>query len=499
MRILLIYPDHLPGVKNYKGYFYQGLASIAATLLKGGHKVRILHQIELPNHDDYAVTIKEFAPQIVALSSTSNQFSIAHDLACWSRELLPEVLIVCGGVHATLNADQIIKLSSFDLVCLGEGEYPMSQLADRVEKGEPWDDIPGMWVRKKDGSIQRNSLPPLVEDLDSLPWPNRDLWNYPALQMESEGLATVMLSRGCNQRCTYCCNQAISEVYRDGGLKGRYFRIRSVDSSIAELKAICDNYPFIRAFNFDDDNFFVNLIWAREFTERYVSEIGLPFTCNLFPGLINEERVALLKKAGCIDLRIGLESGNEEIRKKILGRNISDKAMRQVYHLCQEAGILTRSFVMVGIPEETPAMVLDTIKFIAYEKVGVAQYSIFSPFRKTTLHKLCIEKGYIQNGCENDEDYYSSSMLDMPTLTQQQILLFRNYFLIWVTLYRTIDKLPAGLSKNLTRMLDTLLIWKYTPPLLVPLSFSLKVIKRLVPSQLNKNQLHLPNSIDREP
>ena len=294
MRILLIYPDHLPGVSDYKGYFYQGLASIASVLLKEGHEVRLLHQTCAPGFDDYALTVRGFKPELIGISSTSNLFPLAHQFAKWSRELAPHTLIVCGGIHATLNADQIIKLPEFDLVCQGEGEIPMTLLAQALQADAPWEATPGMWLRNHDGSLRRNPAPAAVQSLDTLPWPNRDLWNYPGLQMESRGFATVMLSRGCHQRCTYCCNEAITKVYRQDNVTHPSFRLRSVTSSLTELKALCDRYPFIKAFNFDDDNFFINLPWAREFTARYPAEIGLPFTCNLFPKLINEERVALL-------------------------------------------------------------------------------------------------------------------------------------------------------------------------------------------------------------
>lgn len=499
MRILLIYPDHLPGVSDYKGYFYQGLASIAAVLLKEGHDTRLLHQTSSPCFDGYAKTLHSFQPDIIGISTTSNLFPMAHQFAKWSRTLAPQALILCGGIHATLNAEQIIKLPEFDLVCEGEGEFALAHLARAVETGAPWEETPGMWRRTHDGSLRRNPAPAPIIDLDTLPWPNRDLWNYPNLQMESRGFATVMLSRGCHQHCTYCCNEAIAKVYRRDNAKHPYFRQRSVTSSIAELKALCDRYPFIKAFNFDDDNFFINLPWAREFTARYPTEIGLPFTCNLFPKLINEERVDLLARAGCLDLRIGLESGNERIRKEILGRNISDEDMRRAYRLCREAGIRTRSFVMVGIPGESTKEILDTIKFVAHERIGIAQYSIYSPFEKTALHKHCLENGYLKSEFRADKDYYSGSILSLPNLTKKQILMFRRYFPVLVTIYRLSQNLPDTIQRVCMTLLDNIFSWRWLPHALNPLSGGLKIVKHLIPARLNRNRIHLKKSTSVRP
>ena len=205
MLTLLIYPDHLPTVTNYRGYFNQGVASIAAALLRDGHEVRICHLLCPPLEADFAAILSEFRPDIVGISSTTNQFSIARTVAGLTRKYMPGALIVCGGVHSSLNAEQVIAMGEFDMVCQGEGELPMCRLAEALARGEVGADTPGMLVRLNDGTVRRNSPPPLVEDLDEFPWPNRELWNYPKLQMESRGFATVMFSRGCPHRCTYCC------------------------------------------------------------------------------------------------------------------------------------------------------------------------------------------------------------------------------------------------------------------------------------------------------
>lgn len=483
MRVLLVYPDILPSVGNYKGYFYTGLSSIAAYLKSAGHEVKLLHLTSEPERTACVSLMKQFDPALVGISATTNQFSFAQKVAKWVRETLPKAVIVSGGIHSILNADKVVQLPEFDLVCRGEGEYPMLHLVNRLEKGEDWRDTPSMWMREADGSVRMNLMLPTIEDLDQLPWPDRDIWDYANLSMESRGAAVVMFSRGCPYSCTYCCNKAISKVLREEG--GKYLRMRSVDSVIRELKHIKDKYTFIKVFNFDDDNLFVNLEWSTVFAQQYADEIALPFSCNLYPSLIDARRVALLKRAGCVDLRIGLESGNEDIRAKVLKRKVSDESIRQAYHICREAGINTRSFVMVGLPGETPETVLETIRLVADEKVGIAHYSIFNPYRGTELFDYSVAQGYVTEDIGGElSDYYTSSVMTMPTMSRAQIEMFRNYFPVFVVLYRIVNFLPKFPRKLVRNAAGRFLAMIWLPNMLNPLYRLLRFTRDIIPHRL---------------
>lgn len=484
MRILLVYPDILPTVINFRGYMHPGLSSIAACLIKEGHEVKLLHLIKKPNREEVMSMAQEFDPGLIGISATTNQFDISRTVSGWLRMAVAHAKIIIGGIHAVLNTDQVVEFEEFDLVCRGEGELPMLHLAEKLEKGQDWHETPSTWVRLKDGPIHRNSMLPVITDLDALPYASRDIWDYNSLQMETMGAATVMFSRGCPRKCTYCCNHAISKIYLEGGEK-KYFRLRSVDSTIAELLWLKKKYPFIRSFNFDDDNLFLNLKWAKEFAKRYAEEIKLPFACNIYPSQVDNVRVDLLKQAGCTDLRIGLESGNEYIRSHILNRQTSDHEIRQGYKLCREAGINTRSFIMVGLPFETADNVLDSIKVIADENVGIAQCSIFYPYRKTILYDKCREHGFIDESCIGKSDYLSSCILHMDSMSSSQIKMFKNFFPLFIILYRLINKFPEPLRKTFRKLLDSTLRNKFLHYILNPIALIfLPAIKAILPDKI---------------
>lgn len=471
----------MPSVKDFRGYMHLGLSSIAAVLLKAGHEVKMLHLIKEPNEDEIRAMAQEFKPGLIGISATTNQFKTARQVATILKSVVPDAKIIAGGIHVILNTDQVVECEEFDLACRGEGEFPVLHLAEKLEKGEDWHDTPSTWIKLPDGTIRRNPMLPLIHDLDSLPFVSRDIWDYDSLQMESNGAATVMFSRGCPRKCTYCCNHAISKIYLEGG-DNRYFRQRSVDSTIAELLQIKEKYPFIKSFNFDDDNLFLNLKWAKEFAERYAQEIHLPFACNIFPNQVDEVRVGLLKLAGCSDLRIGLESGNEFIRSQVLGRQTSDEEIRRGYRLCHEVGINTRSFVMIGLPFETPEMVLDSIKVIADENVGIAQHSIFYPYRKTILYDRCIEHNFVDEASSGGSDYFSSSLLHIDTMSSAHIKMFRDFFPIFVLLYRLCNKLPG--KRTSRAFLDFFLTRKWSHYILNPFGGVLPFMKDIIPTSV---------------
>jgi radical SAM superfamily enzyme YgiQ (UPF0313 family) len=225
--------------------------------------------------------------------------------------------------------------------------------------------------------------------------------------------------------------------------------------------------------NFDDDILFLKERWSQEFTEKYRREINLPFTCNARANLCDENMVTLLKKAGCHHVKFGLESGNEYISNKVLNRQLSNEDIKRAFALCKQAGIITESFNMVGIPFETPHAILDTIKLNAAIGVDSMQVTIYQPFHGTKLADICREQNFLQSK-DLQPDFFSLA-LKLDTISSSQILMFRDYFKILVRHYQVLQYLPAGISKFLTELSDRLLSFSLTSKALnfiyIPLNY----------------------------
>jgi len=457
VKILLVYPDVLLHRRDWPGYFYVGLATLSSVLKEAGHQTSLMHVTRPIGRDEFVSRVKEETADLIGYSATSHMFPFVKQFAAWLKDAGVKTPSICGGIHPTIAPDKTLAAEGVDMVCQGEGEEAIRELCQRLDHGTDHADIPNIWV-KRNGDTIRNPLGPLVSDLDVLPFPDRSIFDYRNLYGEREGRASFLVSRGCPYNCTYCCNHLRRKIYPD---KGGAVRFRSVEHVIREIKAVREHYPFIRSLIFDDDILFLKKDWAQEFADRYSKEVALPFTCNARANLIDENTTDLLAKAGCSRVKFGLENGNEYIVNQVLDRRLSNDQVRNAFRLCKEAGMVTESFNMVGVPFETPSTALDTVKLNAEIGVDSMQVTIFQPYFGTTLAELCRERGFVQ-GDELEADFFSPSIVKLDTISSAQVLMFRDYFKILVRYYQMLQSLPGVMSRPLVWLSDRLLSWKPT-------------------------------------
>jgi radical SAM superfamily enzyme YgiQ (UPF0313 family) len=414
--------------------------------------------------------VKKENPELIGFSSTSHMFPFIKKFAFWLVEAKIEVPTICGGIHPTIAPEETIGVEGIDMICLGEGETALAELCRKMERNEEISIIPNLWI-KRDGTIIKNPLRPLLDNLDRLPFPDRNIFDYQNLYSEREGRGSFTVARGCPYNCTYCCNHLIRKIYKS---KGKPVRFRSVDNVIAEIKEVVEHYQFIKTLIFDDDILFLKREWAEEFAEKYSQEIKLPFICNARANLTDKAMVYLLKRAGCYHVKFGLESGNEYICNEILNRQLSNEDVKKAFALCKKAGLISESFNMVGIPCETPSAILDTVKLNATIAVDKMQVSIYQPYKGTRLADLCKEQSFLVSR-DLESDFFSPSILKLNTISPSQVLMFRDYFKILVRYYQVLQRLPDRISNIFIRLSDrilsTLLVAKTLNLIGIPLNY----------------------------
>ncbi len=455
MKVVFVYPDLLEGAA-WRGYYYSGIGILAAVLKEAGHEAALLHGTQPIPRGEFLQRLEALlprdGPRLVGFSVTSNMVPFLREWSGWIKEAWPATWIAAGGVHPTLVPEETLAIAGVDVVCVGEGEGAVVELAEALDAGRSPAGISNLWWKRPAGTIERNGLRPLV-DLDALPFPDRQIYDYPHLYHERQGEATMMVSRGCPYRCSYCCNEALREVYR--GL-GKPVRFRSVPLVIAELRHVLETYPFVLRFVFDDDILPLRKDWFREFSQAYAREIGRPFACNLRPNLTDEEVVDLLKQAGCDEVRFGLESGNDEVRNGLLNRQLSREEIVRAFELCHQAGMKVFSFNIVGFPGETVQQMLDTVKLNALVHADVTRVTIFYPYQRTRLYEVSREQGLLTDRIV--VDYATDTILGFDKIHRNRVVFIRRYFPILARLYRWVQKLPPVVE----RWLDALLSARWT-------------------------------------
>ena len=406
MKIHFIYSDvnthYYPGV-------HHGLASISAVLKSHGHLVSLSHVKKEPSRNKILDIIQRECPDLIAFSSVTNQIGYVDTWSSWIKQEFATP-VICGGIYATLYPEQVIGFEGIDMVCRGEGEYPLLELADRL--GDT--DIENLWV-KKDSDIIKNPLRPLISPLDDLPFPDYDLFDCKQMLKDRRGDFAVLASRWCPFSCRYCCNHALRKT-QEG--KGKYFRLRSVDNVLQELELLTSRYP-IRHLVFADDVFGLSKDWALEFCEKYPRKFDLEFECNIRVDTISEELLEGLEKANCTQLDIGMEVGNEWLRTEVLNRKLSNEQTIKAFDTAHKVGIRTLAYNMIGLPYETPEMIRETIDLNKRLAPSCIAIFFFYPYPGAKLYEVCKREGFLSGRLASS--YVSESVLQLPTVTREEL------------------------------------------------------------------------------
>ncbi|RJP31609.1 MAG: radical SAM protein [Candidatus Omnitrophota bacterium] len=333
--------------RDYLEHFYAGI-----------HEIRLLQNF-----------IKEREPLWVGFSFMSVSSGLAVELTKHVREVT-DAPIVWGGIDTTVNPEWAIEHA--DIICVNEGEHASLELTQALETGRDISSIPNLWV-KKNGAVIRNDIRPLIQDLDSLPYPNFDestIWHIDHEQMRQGYLPDcsplnpwyiVMTSRGCPYRCTFCIHGLGHEMAKG---KGKYLRRRSVKNVIGELLEHKRRKPYTSQIMFYDDVFTYDRKWIAEFAAAYKKEIHIPFWVYTYPDMCDPEILRQLRDVGLIYVHMGIQSGSESVLRELYDRQMSPQKVLTAGKTLKDLGIFTIYDMLVGIPLETEEQLRESLRLI---------------------------------------------------------------------------------------------------------------------------------------
>lgn len=353
-----------------------GIRMISAVLRRAGHSTRLIFLP--PESQGYPPDVLEETKELVksadviGLSCYSQGSRNARQLTTCLRELRKP--IVWGGLHATLNPGECAETA--DIVCRGEGESTILELAEILEAGRDWGHVRNLaYIRRSQLVI--NPVRPPIRDLDELPlfdFERQDEFHLTKGQIiqaswraedSPKGQAYFIGSRGCGFHCTYCCNRRLKELYAGNG---NYVRRMSVSKYVEQLDTLHKRH-FPRAtgfFLFDEDFFMRSVEELREFSELYRKRIGIPFSCLASPPRITGEKLEHLVKAGLWKIGVGVESGSERTKQEVYQRKISnDLVLKAAKSISDFPTVVPCYFFIIGNPYEEESDLLDTLRFMA--------------------------------------------------------------------------------------------------------------------------------------
>ncbi|MCP4653308.1 MAG: B12-binding domain-containing radical SAM protein [Candidatus Omnitrophica bacterium] len=330
-------------------------------------------------------------PDVVAYSVNIQGFSdivAAHKKAIESNSFIS----IMGGPHPTFSPWTFSE-SGVDAYCVGEGEGAFSDFLQRVINNQPFDDIANLITKNASNSVR-----PLIDDLATLPSPDRELVLSNSF-LKDTPKKTFYATRGCPFTCSYCCNNYYHDLYKG---KGAIVRRFPVENLIREIESVKNNYrtTFIK---FGDDLFTMKAdSWFVEFSQKYAKRINLPFNCFLRLDTVDDELLNLLKQAGCYSVHLSVDSVSERIREKVLGRRMRKINIVETLRKIQSYGINTWVNYMLAAPESTLEDDLNTIKMSKQAKVTYSNFSTTVPMKGTALYDYSIKHGCIKSNYNDD-------------------------------------------------------------------------------------------------
>lgn len=404
--IHLIYLDIDTGF--YPGA-HHGLASLVAAVRAAGHEARLTHVRRPVSEDDFAAEMADSAADAFGFSAMSNQFKHVRRLAPVVAAATGKPVLV-GGVHATLAPEETAAVEGVSCLCRGEGEIFLPKWLDALAAGGDGRDVAGCCYA--DGGRFAGSFAEYATDLDALAAPCYDDFDMHRILHDLGGRLSVVVSRGCPYRCTFCCNEALRKLYPTAS---DYVRYRSPEGAAALVAALAERFS-ASSVRFEDDLLLLNAAWWKAFLAVYGRRVGLPFECNSRADTVTEELAGELAAAGCVSVDIGIESGCERLRNEVLGKRVTDEQIVRAFACLHAAGLKTYAYNIVGLPTETESQAWQTYELNRHVAPSAGAVFYFYPYPGTALRAMAETDGLLRDDVDTVGGY-----TERPSITERDV------------------------------------------------------------------------------
>ena len=399
MKVLLINPpktnairSEVPAVVREEGGKYPPLGLMYIQAYMKAHTefgVELLdadaNGLDYPSLED---EVRGREPDLVGVTAlTHNLVDVVLTVAA-VRRARPQAHINMGGPHVNAFPSEASRVEGLDSLTIGDGEATFAELAQRVAAAKPIETVPGLMVKAPNGEWLRGPQPAVIEDLDSLPFPDRSAGQakFYNIMGTASAVATVVTSRGCPFRCTFCSTPR------------EHYRERSAQNVVDEMAA-CRDAGLTEVY-FVDDTFNVHPDRVMDICALIVDrQLDMKWSCRLRIDRTTFGLLERMKTAGCTRVQYGVETSTDE-GLEALGKGISVSQVRDVIAWTKEARVPAATYFMIGCPHErTREDVLRTIRFARDLDTDMAMFNVLTPMPGSKLHQSGVERGVLTERC----------------------------------------------------------------------------------------------------
>lgn len=412
LKTTLINPTHTEWARTLP----LGIAYIASVLEKSGLPIDIIdmnaHRMDLTGLKDELI---KRGANIVGITSTTPQIRISWEIAKLAKQINPNCKVVLGGVHPTSLPEESLSAPYVDFIVRGEGEVTFLDLIRALGEEGNLKNVKGLSF-KTGGEIVHNPSRPFIGNLDSIPFPARHLFPFPEAykspMLGRKLFADIMTSRGCPGTCIFC-NKSIF---------GHTFRARSPENVADEIEFLLDKYG-VGEIHIADDTFTFDIERAMRICDLIIERnLDILWSCSngIRVDCVNRELLTKMKEAGCYRVSFGVESGSDEVLRRI-GKGITLQQARSALEAANDIGLTTIAFYMLGNYGESRETMEKTIAFAKSLNADYAQFTIATPFPGTALYKLIEKHGKILTKDWERYGIYEEPLFETKDLTKELV------------------------------------------------------------------------------
>jgi len=399
-------------------YFPFPFAMAYATALLKRERIdaRMLDAIALGLTSEQSLgEIRSFSPDMIVIDTSTPSIDVDLDFTRKIHACMPNVKMVLSGPHATALPEEVLAQSPAEAVVRGEYDYTLLEYIRCIREGNALETILGLSYR--DGPVIRNNANrPLIQNLDELPYPERetlpiDRYTDPACKLFPNG--SLISSRGCPHRCTFCLESTVF-------FHSPSFRRRSAESVVEEMEYLVSRFGFHELY-FDDSSFTAQHEHARAVSDEILRRnVKVSWSC-MADANVDFDTLQLMRRAGCTGLKFGVETADPAGMQRI-NKNLELARVSDFMKYCRKLGIHTHGTFMFGLPGETRESIARTIEFAFSLNCTTSQFSVATPFPGTEFYRQAREHGWLTTSDWSRFDGGESPVIEYPGCSREDII-----------------------------------------------------------------------------